>query len=83
LKLQLAAEADPVDDPAAVWPEDRETVIAGTLKVTGVMALDNTPTPLVFDPMRLTDGVESSNDPVLRFRPRVYSLSGERRRGSA
>jgi catalase len=83
LKLQLAAESDPVGDPTAVWPEDRETVIAGTLKVTGVMALDDASTPLVFDPTRLTDGIEPSNDPVLRFRPRVYSLSAERRSGSA
>jgi catalase len=81
--LALAAEADPVDDPAAIWPEDRETVIAGTLKVTGVMALDETRTPLVFDPMRLTDGIEASNDPVLQFRPRVYSLSAESRTGHA
>jgi catalase len=83
LMLALAAEADPVDDPAAIWPEDRETVIAGTLKVTGVMALDETRTPLVFDPMRLTDGIEASNDPVLQFRPRVYSLSAESRTGHA
>jgi catalase len=81
LILQLAAAADPVDDPAAVWPQDRETVIAGTLKVSSVIALDETRTPLVFDPMRLTDGIEPSDDPVLRFRPRVYSVSAERRTG--
>jgi catalase len=81
LMVQLAAEADPVDDPAAMWPEDRETVNAGTLKVTGVMTFDEAHTPLVFDPMRLTDGIEASNDPVLRFRPRAYAVSAQRRGG--
>jgi catalase len=33
--------------------------------------------------MRLTDGIEASNDPVLQFRPRVYSLSAESRTGHA
>jgi len=33
----------------------------------------------LFDPMRLTDGIEPSDDPVLRFRPRAYSVSVERR----
>lgn len=83
LMLQIAAEEDPVDDPAAVWPEDRETVTAGTLKVTGAMSLDEARTPLVFDPMRLTDGIEPSNDPVLQFRPRVYAVSAQRRSGRA
>ena len=34
---------------------------------------------VVFDPMRLTDGIEPSDDPVLRFRPRAYAVSVERR----
>jgi catalase len=79
LMLQLAAEGDPVDDPAAVWPEDRETVAAGTLKVTQPQPMDEANAPLVFDPTRLTDGIEVSNDPVLQFRTRVYSVSAARR----
>jgi catalase len=79
LMLQLAAEGDSVDDPAAAWPEDRESVVAGILKVTDVQAPDETHAPLVFDPTRLTDGIEPSDDPVLRFRPRAYSLSAQRR----
>ena len=31
--------------------------------------------------MRLVDGIEPSNDPVLRYRPAVYTLSHERRTG--
>ena len=79
LMVQLAANSDPVDDPAAGWPEDRETVIAGTLEVTEPRPLDEETKLVVFDPMRLTDGIEASNDPVLRFRPRAYSVSVERR----
>ena len=33
----------------------------------------------VFDPSRVTDGIECSDDPVLRFRPRAYSESIRRR----
>ncbi len=36
---------------------------------------------IVFDPMRLTDGIEASDDPALRFRPAVYTLSHARRTG--
>jgi catalase len=83
LMLQLAAQGDPVDDPAAAWPEDRETVTAGILKVTDVQAVDETSAPLVFDPTRVTDGIELSNDPVLLFRPRAYAVSAQRRTGRA
>ena len=79
LILQLAAEGDPVDDPAAAWPKERETVIAGILKVTDQQPLDETHAPLVFDPTRVTDGIELSDDPVLLFRTRTYSVSAERR----
>jgi catalase len=54
-------------------------VIAGTLEVTEPRPLDEETKLVVFDPMRLTDGIEASNDPVLRFRPRAYSVSVERR----
>ena len=35
--------------------------------------------PIVFDPMRLTDGIEPSDDPILAARPKTYSVSIERR----
>ena len=80
LQLQIAAEDDSVDDPTAVWPDERETVDAGVLEVTGLDTERETGDDvLVFDPMRLTDGIEGSDDPVLRFRPGSYSASVERR----
>ena len=36
----------------------------------------------VFDPVRVTDGIELSEDPILQFRPKAYSVSIERRAGS-
>ena len=36
---------------------------------------------LVFDPTRVVDGIELSNDPILRFRSPAYSVSIERRSG--
>jgi catalase len=34
---------------------------------------------LVFDPVRVTDGIELSDDPILRFRSPAYRVSVERR----
>jgi catalase len=80
LQLQLAAEGDETDDPRKNWPDDRPKVIAGTLEIT---ELDPIPEQggdiVVFDPMRLTDGIEPSDDPILAYRPRAYSVSAERR----
>jgi catalase len=76
LELQIAAAGDTVDDPTSVWPGSRERVTAGTLELTGLAPGDDV---LVFDPGRLTDGIEPSDDPVLRFRSPAYSVSVERR----
>ena len=35
----------------------------------------------VFDPLRLTDGIEPSEDPILHARRRAYSVSAYRRWG--
>jgi catalase len=80
LQLQLAAEGDPTDDPRKNWPDDRETVIAGTLEITELDPSAETGGELiVFDPVRVTDGIELSDDPILNYRPRAYSVSAERR----
>jgi catalase len=78
LELQIAGPGDPVDDPSTRWPAERERVVAGTLELVEVEegADQNA---LVFDPGRVTDGIEPSNDPVLRFRPQAYSESVARR----
>jgi catalase len=80
LELQLAEAGDPVDDPTANWPKQRRRVIAGTLELTGLETERETGGDvLVFDPVRVTDGIELSDDPILRFREHAYSASVARR----
>jgi catalase len=80
LELQLAEPGDRVDDPTAVWPTQRQVLIAGTLELTGLDTERETGTDvLVFDPVRVTDGIELSDDPILRFREHAYSASVARR----
>ena len=80
LDVQVAGPDDDPHDPSAHWPSERPRFDAGTLELTEAI-----PDPeadgrvVVFDPMRLTDGIEPSDDPVLRFRPRAYAVSVERR----
>jgi catalase len=76
----IATGDDAVDDPTQAWPAEREQVEVGRLLLAG-------PDPererdgdiLVFDPTRVTDGIELSKDPILRFRPQAYSVSVTRR----
>lgn len=80
LELQLAEPGDDMNDPSSVWPAARRRVNAGTLELTAL-----TPDPdrlRVFDPMQLTDGIEPTDDPVLRFRPQAYAVSVQRREAS-
>jgi catalase len=80
LQLQIAAPGDPTDDPRKNWPDDREKVIAGTLEITGLdPSVEQDGEIVVFDPMRLTDGIEPSDDRILSYRPGAYSISAERR----
>ena len=80
LDFALAHDDDPLDDPTAEWEGDRELVRLGTLDLSGVVEEPETPDqPLVFDPMRLTDGIQPSADPILAARPKAYSVSIERR----
>ncbi len=80
LELQIAAPGDRVEDPAAAWPSDRRRVTAGVLELTGLdTEREQGDDVLLFDPARVTDGIELSDDPVLQFRHAVYSDSVARR----
>lgn len=81
LQLQVAAEGDDPHDPASVWPSDRELVDGGTIELTGFDAAPDADA-IIFDPMRLVDGIEPTDDPILRFRPEAYSVSYELRTAS-
>ena len=83
LEVAIAQEGDDPDDPTEPWPDDRERVVVGTLRVE---ELDSTRERdgdvLVFDPTRVTDGIELSADPILHVRPDAYAVSVERRSGA-
>ena len=82
LFARLAEEGDSLDDPTAAWPDERERVELGRLELTGLDTERETGDDvLVFDPTRVTDGIELSDDPILRIRSHAYSVSVERRSG--
>ena len=80
LLVTIAGDGDDPDDPTVAWPEDRERVEVGRLELNEQETTrERDGDILVFDPTRVTDGIELSDDPILRFRPRAYSVSVERR----
>ena len=82
LLVVIAADDDPVDDPTAEWPAERERVEVGRLELTGPETeREQDGDVLVFDPVRVTDGIETSDDPILHFRSRAYRESVGRRAG--
>jgi catalase len=82
LQVQIAASGDPTHDATSPWPEDRERVDVGVLELTELETdRERGGDVLVFDPTRVTHGIELSGDPLPRFRSRAYSISVERRSG--
>jgi catalase len=80
LLLQLAGESDPTNDATALWPADRPLVELGRLEVTRISptsAADER--RLVFDPTKVTDGIDLSDDPILLARSAAYSISYDHR----
>lgn len=73
---QVAADGDDPHDPTSVWAGAGAPVVVGTIVLDQVV-LDAD--PFIFDPMRLCDGIEPSDDPILRFRPAAYGVSFARR----
>ena len=80
LELQLAEEGDDISDPTREWPAERGRVDAGRLELTRIAAdQEGGCENQVFDPTRLTDGIETSPDAILNFRPLAYDVSVRRR----
>jgi catalase len=80
LELQIATPGDNVDDPTVQWPVGRQRIAAGTLEVTGIETeREHGGDVLVFDPTRVTEGIELSVDPILQFRAGAYGASVARR----
>jgi catalase len=80
-QVQIAADGDSTVDPSRHW-RSTQTVTVGTLEIVGVdTEREHGDDIVVFDPMRVTDGIKPSNDPVLRFRSLAYSASVKLRTG--
>jgi catalase len=76
LRFQLREEADSIVDPTEVWPDDREIVEGGRLELTEALESPERDGHIdVFDPTRVVDGIELSDDPILHARPKAYSVS--------
>ena len=79
LRVQIAADGEDPHDPMSVW-KSKEHLDAGTLEITAPDPERETKGDIVvFDPTRVIDGIEMSDDPILRFRSPAYSASVDRR----
>jgi catalase len=79
-QLQAAGPDDPLEDPTAVWSQGGELIDAGRLELTEAVDDPERDGHIdVFDPTRIVDGIELSDDPILHARPKAYSVSAYRR----
>jgi catalase len=80
-RVQIAGANDSTVDPSAAW-QSTQIVTVGTLEIDGLdTQREHGGDIVVFDPMRVTDGIEPSDDPVLHFRSIAYSASVKLRTG--
>jgi catalase len=80
LVLVIGEEGDPIDDPTAAWPQERRRVTGGRLEVRAIVDDPEADGEVVvFDPIRVVDGIELPADPVLHARSPAYSVSVSRR----
>lgn len=83
LKAQVAGEGDVVDDATVVWPEEREVVDLGEVRIERAVGVEESlkeEKEIIFDPVPRVEGVEGSGDPLLEVRASLYLMSGRQRR---
>jgi catalase len=78
--VTIGEPGDPENDPTVLWPAGRREIKAGTLTLTS-FAPDQAAGAYTinFDPMHMADGIEPTEDPILRFRSPSYAISHSRR----
>lgn len=80
LRVTVAGEGDDPNDATAKWADGRTTVDVGTISITVEdPAVEADGGVVVFDPTRVIDGIELSDDPILHYRSRAYAVSAARR----
>ena len=77
LRLQLAEDGDDPNDPTTAWPPERQVITAGKLTLREFTA--DTCHKMIFDPGRVIEGIDRSDDPILHARSDAYAVSFERR----
>jgi catalase len=79
--VQLAQEGDVTDDSTVRWPEGRQLMTFGEIRLTAV-APNNAEEQqqIIFDPIPRVEGIEASADPLFEPRANIYLMSGRRRR---
>jgi catalase len=75
LRLTIGTDEDDETDPTREWPDERETIDAGTLKLTHLPEDPETVDEMIFDPMRLPLGIEATDDHILHARSAAYGVS--------
>jgi len=76
LQFLVAEEGDAIDDPTiALDHNHRVRMIGGRLVVTGLDERPGGAEMLSFNPTRVIDGFEMSNDPILAARGHAYRVS--------
>ncbi len=79
LTAVLGEAGDPVNDPTALWPDERKSVKVGTISIT---ALEDNATcdAGMFDPTNVVDGIEGpKDDGIYQIRSPAYAVSLSRR----
>ena len=80
LSVQVAGPADDPHDPMSVWGKESRQLDAGTIEISALGPDQEADGGVfVFDPTRIVDGIELSEDPILQFRAPAYSASISRR----
>jgi len=76
LVITVARPGDKGDDATQVWPDDRQTINAGTLVLTRAAPQQQGPcNDINYDPLILPDGIAASDDPLLNARSSAYAKS--------
>jgi catalase len=83
IAVQLAEDADTIDDATVRWPEDRPQLTFGEISLKEITS-DNASEQqhIIFDPIPRVDGIEASADPLFEPRANIYLMAGRRRRAA-
>ncbi|KAF2099334.1 catalase related subgroup [Rhizodiscina lignyota] len=85
LNAQVAEAGDTTDNNTVHWPESRQVVELGEIKLDKVEPDDKQAAEqknIIFDPIPRVEGLAPSADPLLDVRAALYLISGKERRAA-